>query len=82
VALALLAGRPDREIVAALFSAPFALDFPFVVNVMCAESRLRAALATIAKMRFLLDFETPRWEAKLVADFTGNEIVRAFDMNA
>jgi hypothetical protein len=33
-------------------------------------------------MRFRLDFDTPSWDANSVADFTGNESVRAFDMNS
>jgi hypothetical protein len=31
-------------------------------------------------MRFLLFSETPRWEASVVADFTGNEMVTDFSI--
>jgi len=46
----------------------------------CAEDGFCAAFATMAKIRWVLDFGTPRREARFVADSAGTEIVRAFDI--
>jgi len=34
----------------------------------------------MAKIRFTLDFDTPNWDANVVADFTGNESTKRFDI--
>jgi hypothetical protein len=62
--------------------AAWPFEFLLVPKLTRLESLLLAVLSTIAKMRFRLDFDTPSWDANSVADFTGNESVRAFDMNS
>jgi len=69
--------RPRDEIAAAFLDPVFLFALPLVVKVV--ELRFRAFFSTIAKIRFILDFETPRWEANVVADFTGNEMVMVLD---
>ena len=69
--------RLDREIPAALFEAKRLSVSLF----LCIVARdFLVTFSTIAKIRFLLAFDTPSSEANAVADFTGNEIVTVFDM--
>jgi hypothetical protein len=69
--------RLDREIPAALFEDKRLLVSLFLI----VAHEFLVTFSTIAKIRFLLAFDTPSSEANVVADFTGNDIVRAFDMN-
>jgi hypothetical protein len=56
--------------------------FRLGVNPMCLEPFSPATFATISKIRFLLDFDTPSWDANVVADFTGNESVSTLAMSS
>jgi hypothetical protein len=63
------------------FTTAWPLDFPFLLDLACAEPFFAMIFSTIAKMRFVLAFDTPRCAASSAADFTGNEIETAFGMN-
>jgi len=52
----------------------------FLEKFVCADCRFCNAFSTMAKMRRRRAFDTPRREARVVADSAGAEMVRAFDI--